>query len=86
MTNNDQKTKGGVFQKFLDHVEKIGNKLPHPVTLFFILAIVVIFISYICEMLGVSVTYEVTQKAEDGTIATIEQTVAAVSLLSAEGI
>jgi len=86
MATKDQKAKGGVFQKFLNFVEKAGNKLPHPVTLFFILAIAVIFISYICEMLGVSVTYEVTQKAEDGTIATVEQTVAAVSLLSADGI
>lgn len=38
-----------LFTRFLDNVEKVGNKLPHPAILFLILAIVVIIISYIAH-------------------------------------
>ncbi len=46
-------TKGGVFQRILDKVEIIGNKLPQPVTLFAILMGVVLLLSWIFS--GVSV-------------------------------
>lgn len=51
------KQKKGIFSKFLDGVELIGNKLPHPMTIFVILALVVVVLSAICEKLGVSVDY-----------------------------
>jgi len=55
MTNDNDKTKknGGVFQKILDKVEIIGNKLPQPVTLFAILMVVVLLLSWVFS--GVSV-------------------------------
>ena len=75
--------KKGFFNKFLDGVEKVGNKLPHPITLFLMLSIAVIVISEICVRAGVEVTYTgmnmKTKKIEDITLH-------AESLLSAEGI
>ncbi len=75
--------KKGFFNKFLDGVEKVGNKLPHPITLFLILSVAVIVISEICVRAGVEVTYTgmnmKTKKIEDITLH-------AESLLSAEGI
>ena len=43
--------------KFLNIVEKVGNKLPHPVVLFFILSVAVIILSGIGESLNLNVTY-----------------------------
>lgn len=52
-----QKSKKSLFNKFLDFVEIGGNKLPHPVTLFVILSILIIVISELCVRAGVNVTY-----------------------------
>ena len=41
---------------FLKGVERIGNKLPHPAMLFFILSIIVVIISAIVAALGAPVT------------------------------
>ena len=46
MAKKDE-SKGGVFQRILDKVEIIGNKLPQPVTLFAILMGVVLLLSWI---------------------------------------
>ena len=43
------------FDRFLDAIERAGNKLPDPVTLFLYLAIIVVIISAICVAAGVSV-------------------------------
>ncbi len=77
------KKKRGFFVKFLDRVEKIGNAMPHPVTIFLILCVVVAVISHITAMLGVTVTY---QGIDPKTLEASQITVGAVSLLSAEGI
>lgn len=74
-------TKKSFFQKFLDFVEVAGNKLPTPVTLFVILAIVVVILSAILEKMGVAVSYE---GIKDGKI--VQQEAAVVSLLSANGL
>lgn len=66
----------GFFQKFLDGVEFIGNKLPHPVTLFAVLALIVIGLSAIISNLGVSVEHP----GEEG------QIVEVTNLLTTEGI
>ncbi len=42
----------------LDRVEKIGNALPHPATIFLILSVVIVVLSAILSAAGVSVTYE----------------------------
>ena len=38
----------------LDRVERIGNRLPDPITIFALLALVVIFASWLTSTLGVS--------------------------------
>jgi len=40
------------FNKSLDYIEIVGNKLPHPATLFAILAMIVVFISWLGDLLG----------------------------------
>jgi len=49
----------GMMQKFLDGVEKVGNKVPHPVIIFLILIAVVLVLSHILFLAGASVTYQV---------------------------
>ncbi|MFC1635723.1 AbgT family transporter [Planctomycetota bacterium] len=38
------------FKKILDLIELIGNKLPHPATLFALLAMLVVFVSWLAKM------------------------------------
>lgn len=40
-----------LFNKSLDYIEIIGNKLPHPATLFGILALIVVFVSWLGDLL-----------------------------------
>ena len=59
------------MQKVLGVVEKVGNRVPHPVMIFVILIGFVILLSQILYMFGASVSYEVlnpdTHKAETAT-------------------
>lgn len=66
----------GFFQKFLNIVETTGNKLPHPVTLFAGLALLVLIVSWIVSMFGISVEHP----GQAGEMITVK------NLLSAEGI
>ncbi|BAQ09578.1 para-aminobenzoyl-glutamate transporter [Bacillus sp. OxB-1] len=68
--------RGGFFQKFLDIIEKTGNRLPHPVTLFAVLALVVIILSAVISSLGVKVAHP----GKDG------EMIEVFNLLSGEGI
>ncbi|MFC4023282.1 AbgT family transporter [Oceanobacillus longus] len=70
------KGRKGLFQRSLDGVELVGNKLPHPVTLFAILALLVLLLSAALQPLGISVEHP----GEEGTMVEIN------NLLSAEGI
>jgi aminobenzoyl-glutamate transport protein len=70
-----------VLQKLLDVVERVGNKVPHPAVLFFLLIAVVVFLSL--ALAGISVSY---QQLNPLTHQTEETTTAIRSLLSAEGI
>jgi aminobenzoyl-glutamate transport protein len=47
------------MQKILDMVERVGNKVPHPVIIFLILIGVVLVLSHILFLLGASVSYQV---------------------------
>jgi len=71
------------LQKLLDAVERVGNKVPHPAVIFFILAGLVILLSHLLYLLGTTVSYEVvnpqTHKVESAT-AMVN------SLLGADGI
>ncbi len=71
-----KKQRRGIFQKSLDRIEWIGNKLPHPVTLFAALAILVLAISALLANLGVSVEHP----GQQGEIVEVK------NLLNAEGI
>lgn len=75
------KKKGG----FLNLIETVGNKLPHPGTLFLIMAVIVSAISVVGAALDWTVTYEGLIKV-DGVYVVQEITATAKSLLSVEGI
>ncbi|SFI08624.1 aminobenzoyl-glutamate transport protein [Tindallia magadiensis] len=81
--SQEVKRKKGLFNRFLDMVEVVGNRLPHPVTLFALFSLAVIVISFFAAQAGVSVTFE---RIVIGTGEMEEVVVTAVSLLSAEGI
>ena len=71
------------LQKLLDGVERVGNKVPHPAVIFFILAGLVIVLSHVLYLFDVKVTYD----AVDPQTHAVKQTTTAVqSLLSADGI
>ena len=63
------------FAKSLDFIEIVGNKLPHPATIFAMLAGLVILISTLTYFLGVSAVHPV-----DGNVITVN------NLLSGDGI
>jgi len=64
-----------VLDRFLDGVERGGNALPHPATLFALLAVLVIIASWVAANLGISVQHPTTGA-----------TVTPVNLLSLEGL
>src|SRR5262245_35593102 len=68
-------------QKLLDWVERVGNKVPHPAVLFFLLIGLVILLSV--ALAGISVSY---QRMNPETHRAEESTAAIRSLLSADGI
>ena len=43
------------LDRMLDSIERAGNKLPDPITLFLYLAVIVVLISWLCSALHVSV-------------------------------
>ncbi|UPG73727.1 AbgT family transporter [Roseomonas gilardii subsp. gilardii] len=71
------------MQSFLDVVERIGNRVPNPIVLFLILIAIVVVLSHLLDMAGVSVTYLVINPGTND----VESTTTAVrSLLRADGI
>lgn len=68
--------RNGFFQRFLNMIEKTGNKLPHPVTIFAGLALLVVIASWVVSSFGVSVEHP----GKAGEMITVK------NLLSAEGI
>lgn len=49
-----EKTKKGILDRILDAIERAGNKLPDPITMFLGLSVVVVLVSLLCSVLGVS--------------------------------
>lgn len=70
-----KKTAQKLFDGFLTTVEKVGNALPNPATLFAIFAVLIIILSWIFSMTGISVQHPATG-----------ETVEPVNLLSLEGL
>ncbi len=73
MTN--QTNKRGWVEKSLTVIEEFGNKLPDPLTLFFLLSLVVIVVSAIASSLNISIVHPANGKI-----------ISAESLLNANGI
>jgi len=71
------------FQRSLDGIEYLGNKVPHPAVLFLLLIVVLVVLSQLFQWLGTSVSYQqINPETHE-----LEQATAAVrSLLSADGI
>ncbi len=65
----------GVIERILSFIERVGNRLPHPVLLFFLLAALTIIASGIISAAGVAVEHPGTGETIEG-----------VNLLSAEGL
>jgi aminobenzoyl-glutamate transport protein len=65
----------GPVARFVDSIERVGNRLPDPITLFVLLALLVIVISWIAARMGVSAEHPATGAP-----------VNVVNLLSADGI
>jgi aminobenzoyl-glutamate transport protein len=72
-----------LLQKLLDVVEAVGNKVPHPVVLFFLLIVAVVLLSHLLHWLGISVTY---QRMNLQTHQPEEATTSVTSLLTADGV
>lgn len=60
MTNNHKKV--SLFQRFLNVVERTGNALPHPATLFLIFAVLTLAVSGLGYFLGWQVKHPTTQE------------------------
>src|SRR5262245_57484913 len=71
------------LEKLLDMIERVGNKVPHPVVIFVLLIGLVILVSHLLYLMGASVTYQAVNPATDQ----IEDVTTSVrSLLSADGL
>ena len=71
----------GILNKSLNFIEAIGNKLPDPVTLFVLLSILTLIVSFILGQAGVGVEYEVVKNGVSELVR-----VEAVNLLTKESI
>nr|WP_307774923.1 AbgT family transporter [uncultured Cetobacterium sp.] len=79
----ETKTKKSFVDKFLNVIEKGGNALPHPATLFAILALIIIVVSGIGSALDWSVDFVGINRK---TMKTEEMVIATKSLMSREGV
>jgi aminobenzoyl-glutamate transport protein len=74
--------KRSALMRFLDKVEVAGNKMPHPITLFFYLAVFVVILSFVGSTLGWSASGEIINRSTGG----VEmQTITVKNLLNAQG-
>ncbi len=76
--SNHPETGGGrvrVSDRILNRIERTGNRLPHPIILFFILAAATLVLSWVVSLFGVTVEHPATG-----------ETIEAVNLLSRDGI
>lgn len=83
MEQNLQAKKTSRLDKFLNFVEVAGNKLPHPVAMFFGFFVITIIFSFILSKMGVSVTYSEISKT---TGEVVRKTTTVQNLLTSSGI
>jgi aminobenzoyl-glutamate transport protein len=72
-----------VSQRMLDLVERLGNQVPHPAVLFFGLIVLVVVLSWLLSLAGISVRHE---QLDIQTHQTVQVETRVRSLLSADGI
>ena len=53
--------KRGLMQRFLDGIETVGNKVPHPAIIFLALCVLVIVLSHVLHLFDAGVTAEVAE-------------------------
>ncbi len=75
MKRKKKKRTGKLFNKFLDIIEKAGNLLPHPATLFALFGFIVVLISELAVQLNLTITHPIT-----------DELIAPFSLLSIKGL
>lgn len=75
--------KKSLFNRFLDFVERVGNKMPQPLTMFGIFAVVILILSVVGSAMGWSATGEMLDSA---TGQVTMQTVTMQNLLTRDGI
>lgn len=75
MPEKSTNRKGSIFYRALDFIEYVGNKLPHPASLFALFAFLVIILSWIFTHLEFTAIHPTTGKV-----------IAPVSLLSGDGL
>ena len=73
--------KSTLYNRWLNGIEVIGNRLPNPIALFALFALIIILISAVCAFFGVSATGNLIVNGE-----LQETTVSAVSLLTKDGL
>jgi aminobenzoyl-glutamate transport protein len=56
-TKKSSDKKRGRFMRWLDAIERVGNALPHPATIFAILALLVVVFSFITSLFGMSAVH-----------------------------
>ena len=81
MTKENSNKKVSGYNRWLNGIEAVGNKLPHPVALFAGLALIIVVLSAILSATGLSATGELISGGE-----LKEQTITVVSLLTKEGL
>ena len=83
MTKNNKTIPGKttLYNRWLNGIEAVGNRLPHPIALFALFALAIVLVSALCAALGVSATGELISGGE-----LQETTVTAVSLLTRDGL
>ena len=76
-TTPDMTSKSGWFSRFLATVEWLGNLLPHPITLFALLAVFIVFLSGVLGYFGIAVAdprpMDAIGRDPDGMIEVISQ-------------
>lgn len=56
----EERKKPGTLDRILGAIERAGNKLPDPVSLFVLLSLTVVVISWLCSVAGVSTVHSGT--------------------------
>lgn len=81
--NEGKKERKSLVFRFLNTVEQVGNRLPHPITMFAALALFIVFLSGILAAAGISAEGEVIDST---TMEVTTQTVSVVSLMDRDGL